>query len=303
MSSKSHVDRSIHWNSAVATKTARVVRSVSAVRAAVAEWRAAGDKVAFVPTMGNLHAGHMSLAALCAQAAPRVVMSIFVNPTQFGPSEDFAAYPRTPAADEALIAGAGNVDLLFVPDAAEIYPFGLEQAVRLQLPALSRELCGASRPGHFDGVATVVCRLLNIVAPDVLFLGQKDYQQFVLIQRMIADLAMPVDLRMGPTLREPDGLAMSSRNRYLDSAERKQAPALYAALSEVREQLLAGAREFSRLAAGARAKLERAGFRAEYVEIRRQGDLGAADAERAEQRIVLGAARLGRTRLIDNLFV
>ncbi|HXS80686.1 MAG TPA: pantoate--beta-alanine ligase [Gammaproteobacteria bacterium] len=285
------------------TKTARVVRSVSAVRAAVAEWRAAGDKIAFAPTMGNLHAGHMSLAALCAQAAPRVVMSIFVNPAQFGPSEDFGAYPRTLAADEALIASAGNVDLLFVPDAAEVYPFGLEQAVRLQLPALSRELCGASRPGHFDGVATVVCRLLNIVTPDVLFLGQKDYQQFVLMQRMIADLHMPVDLRMGSTLREPDGLAMSSRNRYLDAAERKQAPVLYAALSAVREQLLAGAREFSRLTGDARAKLERAGFHAEYVEIRRQGDLGAADAERAERRIVLGAARLGRTRLIDNLFV
>ena len=288
----------------MATKNAaRVVRSVGAVRAAVAEWRAAGDGIAFAPTMGNLHAGHMSLAALCAQAAPRVVMSIFVNPTQFGPSEDFAAYPRTLAADEALIEAAGNVDLLFVPDAAEIYPFGLEQAVRLQLPPLSRELCGASRPGHFDGVATVVCRLLNIVAPDVLFLGQKDYQQFVLMERMIADLALPVELRMGPTLREPDGLAMSSRNRYLDSAERKHAPALYGALSRVRQQLLAGAQDFARLTADARAELERAGFRPEYVEIRRQADLRAADAQRAEPRIVLGAARLGRTRLIDNVLV
>jgi pantoate--beta-alanine ligase len=288
----------------VAAKTvARVVRSVGAVRAAVGEWRAAGDRVAFAPTMGNLHAGHMSLAALCAEAASRVVMSIFVNPTQFGPSEDFAAYPRTLAADEALIAAAGNVDLLFVPDAAEIYPFGIEQAVRVQLPALSRELCGASRPGHFDGVATVVCRLLNIVAPDVLFLGQKDYQQFVLMERMIADLALPVELRMAPTLREPDGLAMSSRNRYLDAAERRQAPALYRALSRVREQLLGGARDFSRLTADARADLERAGLSAEYVEIRRQGDLGVANAQLEEQRIVLGAARLGRTRLIDNLFV
>src|SRR5262245_13125128 len=297
-----YVERSITGSSAVATtSTLRVVKSVSAVRAAVATWRAAGDGIAFAPTMGNLHAGHMSLAALCAQAAPRVVMSIFVNPTQFGPSEDFAAYPRTLAADEALIAAAGNVDLLFVPDAAEIYPFGLEQAVRVQLPPLSRELCGASRPGHFDGVATVVCRLLNIVAPDVLFLGQKDYQQFVLMQRMIADLHLPVELRMGPTLREPDGLAMSSRNRYLDTAERNQAPALYRALSRVRERLLAGEQDFSRLTADARAELERAGFRAEYVEIRRQGDLGAADAQ--QPRIVLGAARLGRTRLIDNLLV
>ena len=285
------------------TRSLRVVNSVSAVRAAVATWRAAGEGVAFAPTMGNLHAGHMSLAALCAQAAPRVVMSIFVNPTQFGPNEDFAAYPRTLAADEALVAAAGNVDLLFVPDAAEIYPFGLEQAVRVQLPALSRELDGASRPGHFDGVATVVCRLLNIVAPDILFLGQKDYQQFVLMQRMIADLRLPLELRMGPTLREPDGLAMSSRNRYLDAAERSRAPALHAALVKVREQLLAGARDFAQLTAAARAALEHAGFRPDYVEIRRQRDLGAAEPQRAEPRIVLGAARLGRTRLIDNLFV
>jgi pantoate--beta-alanine ligase len=284
-------------------KSARVVRSVGAVRAAVAEWRAGGDRVAFAPTMGNLHAGHMSLAALCAQAAPRVVMSIFVNPTQFGPSEDFAAYPRTLAADEALIAAAGNVDLLFVPDAAEIYPFGLEQAVRVQLPALSRELCGASRPGHFDGVAAVVCRLLNIVTPDVLFLGQKDYQQFVLMERMIADLRLAVELRMGPTQREADGLAMSSRNRYLGEEERKRAPALYRALSRVRERLLGGERDFSRLTIDARADLERAGFVPDYVEIRRRGDLSAAQPQRTEQRIVLGAARLGRTRLIDNLFV
>ncbi len=285
------------------TSTLRVVKSVSAVRAAIATWRAAGEAVAFAPTMGNLHAGHMSLAALCAQAARRVVMSIFVNPTQFGPNEDFAAYPRTLAPDEALVAAAGNVDLLFVPDAAEIYPFGLEQAVRVQLPALSRELDGASRPGHFDGVATVVCRLLNIVTPDILFLGQKDYQQFVLMQRMIEDLRLPLELRMGPTLRERDGLAMSSRNRYLDAAERKQAPALYAALAKVREQLLAGARDFAQLTAAARTALEQAGFRPDYVEIRRQGDLGAAEPQRAEQRIVLGAARIGRTRLIDNLFV
>ena len=207
-------------------------------------------------------------------------MSIFVNPTQFGPSEDFSAYPRTLAADEALIAAAGNVDLLFVPDTVEIYPFGMEHAVRVQLPALSRELCGASRPGHFDGVAAVVCRLLNIVAPDVLFLGQKDYQQFVLMQRMIEDLRLPVELRMAPTYREPDGLAMSSRNRYLDAAERSQAPALYRALARVRDQLRDGARDFARLTADARADLERAGFRPEYVEIRRQGDLAAADAER-----------------------
>jgi pantoate--beta-alanine ligase len=280
-----------------------VVHTVSAVRAAVAEWRNAGETIAFAPTMGNLHAGHLSLAALGAQGARRVVMSVFVNPTQFGPSEDFAAYPRTLPADEALIAAAGNVDLLFAPDAAEMYPFGIEQAVRLQLPALSRELCGASRPGHFDGVATVVCRLLNIVAPDVLYLGQKDYQQFILVQHMIADLRLPVELRMGPTYREADGLAMSSRNRYLDAAERRQAPALYRTLAAVRDEIVGGVRDFGRLTANAQAELERAGFRPEYVEVRRREDLAAANAAANENRIVLAAARLGRARLIDNLLV
>jgi pantoate--beta-alanine ligase len=287
----------------VAPNGVRVVHTVSDARAAVAAWRRAGDTIAFVPTMGNLHAGHLSLAALGAKAASRVVMSIFVNPTQFGPTEDFAAYPRTLANDQASITAAGHCDLLFVPPVAEIYPFGIDAAVRVQLPALSRELCGASRPGHFDGVATVVCRLLNIVTPDVLFLGQKDYQQLVLMQRMITDLRIPVELRMGPTYREPDGLAMSSRNRYLDARERQQAPALQRALARVREQLQAGARDFARLTAAARAELEQAGFNAEYVEIRRQGDLAAANAQVDEQRIVLGAARLGPTRLIDNLFV
>ena len=286
-----------------AATTVRAVETVGDIRASVARWHAAGDRVAFVPTMGNLHAGHMSLVALAAAAAPRVVMSIFVNPTQFGPNEDFAAYPRTRADDEALIAKAGKVDLLFAPTAAAIYPFGLEHAVRVQLPPLARDLDGASRPGHFEGVASVVCRLLNIVAPDVLFLGQKDYQQFVLMQRMVADLHWPVELRMGPTQREPDGLAMSSRNRYLDAKQRQLAPALQRTLARVREQLLGGARDFARLATDARGELERAGLKPDYVEIRRRADLAAATGDRDEERIVLGAAWLGRTRLIDNLFV
>jgi pantoate--beta-alanine ligase len=287
----------------VATSDVRVVHTVSEVRAAVAAWRSAGETVAFAPTMGNLHAGHLSLAALGAAAASRVVMSIFVNPTQFGPREDFAAYPRTLDADKALISAAGDVDLLFVPAADEIYPFGIEHAVRLQLPSLSRELCGASRPGHFDGVATVVCRLLNIVTPDVLFLGQKDYQQFVLVERMLADLHMPVELQMGPTHREPDGLAMSSRNRYLDTRERQQAPALHRVLTQVRDEVRGGARDFAELLTAARRELERAGFKPDYVELRRQGDLDAATEAPDERRIVLGAGWLGRTRLIDNLFV
>jgi pantoate--beta-alanine ligase len=281
----------------------RTIGAIGEMRAAVAEWRAGGERVAFVPTMGNLHAGHLSLAALAATAAQRVVMSIFVNPAQFGPSEDFAAYPRTLAADEALIAAAGNVDLLFVPTAAEIYPFGVERAVRLQLPSLASELCGATRPGHFDGVATVVCRLLNIVAPDFLYLGQKDYQQFVLMQVMIADLALPVELRMGPTHREPDGLAMSSRNRYLDAAQRRQAPALHGALERLRSRLRDGVVDFAGTTAEARAEIERAGLKPDYVEVRRRADLAYATSGRDEERVVLGAAWLGRARLIDNLFV
>jgi pantoate--beta-alanine ligase len=254
--------------------------------------------------MGNLHAGHVSLARLVAEPRTRVVMSIFVNPTQFGPGEDFAAYPRTLADDTALITTAGTVDLLFVPDAAEIYPFGLDGAVRISLPDLSHELEGASRPGHFDGVASVVARLLNIVAPDVLVLGQKDYQQFILMQRMIADLHMPVHLRMGPTQRETDGLAMSSRNRYLDADQRSRAPVLQAALSRVCDALRGGDTNYVQLAAAARSELERAGFRPDYVEVRRAADLQAANpADKAEARVVLGAAWLGRARLIDNLLV
>jgi pantoate--beta-alanine ligase len=284
-------------------KAVRTLETVSAVRAVVADWRTAGERVAFVPTMGNLHAGHLSLAKLAAESAPRVVMSIFVNPTQFGPSEDFASYPRTLTADTALIEAAGDVDLLFVPDTGEIYPFGPEQAVRVRLPPLAAELCGASRPGHFDGVASVVCRLLNIVTPDVLVLGQKDYQQFVLVQRMIADLRMPVELRMGPTLRERDGLAMSSRNRYLDEQQRKKAPALHAALARVCEQLRAASTDFAGLTAEAREALDRAGLKPDYVEVRRRTDLAPATADPTEKRVVVAAAWIGRARLIDNLFV
>jgi len=277
--------------------------SVSGVRAVVKQWRDAGETVAFVPTMGNLHSGHLSLCALAAEAETRVVVSIFVNPTQFGPSEDFASYPRTLAADTALLEGSGRVDLLFSPEPDEIYPFGSEAAVRITLPPLSRELCGASRPGHFDGVASVVCRLLNIVAPDVLFLGQKDYQQFILVEHMIADLHMPTKLRMGSTLREKDGLAMSSRNRYLTQEERSRAPALYAALVHVRDGLRAGNASATSLLGDARVALERAGLSCDYLTIRRAKDLAEPSSARGEALVVLGAAWLGRARLIDNLLV
>jgi pantoate--beta-alanine ligase len=286
------------------TRDLHTVYTVAATRDAVAAWRAAGESVAFVPTMGNLHDGHLSLAKLAGGAATRVVVSIFVNPTQFGAGEDFAAYPRTLDDDTTLLAATRTVDLLFVPDATEIYPFGLEQAVRVALPPLSRELCGASRPGHFDGVASVVLRLLEIVRPDVLVLGQKDYQQYILVQRMIADLRVPVGLLMGPTEREADGLAMSSRNRYLDGEQRRRAPALQRALAKVADALRLGAVEFVELCANARLEVEHAGFRPDYIEIRRAGDLARPDVrDRGEKRVVLGAAWLGRARLIDNVLV
>jgi pantoate--beta-alanine ligase len=284
----------------------RIVRTVTEVRDAVGGWRAAHETVAFVPTMGNLHAGHVSLTDLAAGEAERVVASIFVNPTQFGPSEDFAVYPRTLDADAARLTAAGTVDLLFVPGDREIYPFGIEHAVRVALPPLSRELCGASRPGHFDGVASVVCRLLNVVAPDLLVLGQKDYQQAILLERMIEDLRLPVAVRVGATYREPDGLAMSSRNRYLDGGQRASAPVLHATLAQLRDAVRGGAGagdgEYAGLETKAREALTHAGLNPDYVEVRRAADLAKpTGGERPEDLVVLAAAWLGRARLIDNL--
>jgi pantoate--beta-alanine ligase len=283
---------------------ARLVRTVSSVRELVGSWRAARLTVAFVPTMGNLHEGHLSLTRLAAASADVVVLSIFVNPTQFGPGEDFAAYPRTFDEDWARLDQVGTVAAAFVPEVAEIYPFGTEQAVKIAMPPLSRELCGASRPGHFDGVGTVVCRLLNIVAPDVLLLGQKDYQQFILLKHMAADLHLPVRVVCGPTVRESDGLAISSRNRYLKPVEREVAPVLYATLQRVRDSLRGGRADYSRLTADALHELAAAGFRPDYLEVRRAADLGRArEGDSAKDLIVLGAAWLGRTRLLDNLRV
>lgn len=283
-------------------RSLRTVRTAAEVRAAVSDWRTRGEDLAFVPTMGNLHDGHTSLTTLAAAECDRVVASIFVNPAQFGPNEDFAAYPRTPAEDAARLEAAGAVDLLFVPDEKEIYPYGIERAARIVLPSLSRELDGASRPGHFDGVASVVCRLLNIVMPDVLVLGQKDYQQVILLERMIRDLRLPVRVRVGATRREPDGLAMSSRNRYLDVAQRRQAPELHASLARLRAAVRAGRRDHEVLERQAYEELARAGFRPDYVEVRRAADLAKPQADDpADDLVVLGAAWLGRARLIDNL--
>lgn len=275
--------------------------AVRDVREQVQGWHAAHQTVALVPTMGNLHAGHLSLARLARKVADRVAMSIFVNPTQFGVGEDFEHYPRTLDEDRAKLLAEGTVDLLFVPDEHEIYPFGTEHPVRVVMPPLADQLCGASRPGHFDGVATVVTRLINIVDPDVLVLGRKDYQQLVLVERMIADLRMRTRVVSGATVREPDGVAMSSRNRYLTAEERARAPALHAALEGVRDALADGATDHEALEREALAALRREGFAPEYVEIRMADDLSRPrPGASPDELIVLGAARLGRARLIDN---
>ncbi len=278
--------------------TPPVVRDREALEAALAPWR--GDGIAFVPTMGNLHAGHLALVARARELAPRVVVSIYVNPLQFGPQEDFAAYPRTLEEDRARLAEAG-ADLVFAPRDAVMYPRPLSETTRVHVPGLSEILCGAHRPGHFDGVATVVARLFNLVRPDHAVFGEKDYQQLLVIRRMVDDLAIPVRIHGVPTVREPDGLAMSSRNQYLTPEERARAPALYRALRAAAEALARGSEDYGRLESQGRVALEAAGFRVDYFTVRDADDLGPPAPGRP--RVVLAAARLGRARLIDNLRV
>lgn len=277
--------------------------TTKAVRELVGSWRLTHRTVALVPTMGNLHQGHLSLMKIARERADRVVCSIFVNPTQFGAGEDFASYPRSLAADESMLAEQGQVDLVFAPDEKDIYPFGSEAAVKVSVPQLRGELCAASRPGHFEGVASVVLRLLGIVAPDVMVLGEKDYQQLVLLRRMVRDLQLPIEVVAGSTWRERDGLAMSSRNRYLSTSERRTAPKLHGELQRVREALLDGERDLRAVETQASRALQDAGFDPEYVEVRRAGDLSRPNGLESadDDLIVLAAAWLGKARLIDNL--
>lgn len=273
--------------------------TVAQVRAAVAAWRAAGERIAFVPTMGYLHAGHVLLVQEAHRHAQRVVASIFVNPLQFGANEDFSRYPRDLDRDVAQLAGA-KADGLFAPDVAEMYPHGMHEATKVEVPGISDVLCGAARPGHFVGVATVVAKLFNIVQPDVALFGEKDYQQLLVIRRMVEDLCVPVEVIGVPTLRESDGLAMSSRNVYLSASDRAQAPLLYAALRSIAERACAGERDYVRLEREAHMSLTQAGFRPDYIAIRRASDLSVPQAGDVRL-VVLAAAWLGTTRLIDNL--
>ncbi|MEJ2393621.1 MAG: pantoate--beta-alanine ligase [Candidatus Thiodiazotropha sp.] len=273
--------------------------TLSELRESIARWRTGGQRIAFVPTMGNLHAGHLDLMAEARRRADRVVASIFVNPMQFGAGEDFDAYPRTLEADKSKLTEAG-VDLLFAPTASIIYPKGAEQQTRVEVPGVSDILCGASRPGHFVGVATVVCKLFNMVQPDLAVFGEKDFQQLMVIRRMVADLAIPIEIVGKSTVRESDGLAMSSRNGYLSAEERAKAPQLYRTLQATAAALQDGNRDYNELEAKAEKALQDAGFRPDYYAIRRAEDLEMPQ-ETEENLVILAAAYLGTTRLIDNL--
>ncbi|GAA5010189.1 pantoate--beta-alanine ligase [Pseudoluteimonas lycopersici] len=270
----------------------------AALRATVDAWKRAGLRVGFVPTMGNLHAGHFSLVEIARQHADHVIASVFVNPTQFGPNEDFARYPRTPEQDSAGLEGAG-CDALWLPSVEAMYPFGTDGAVRMHVPNVGDTLEGAHRPGHFDGVATVVARLFNQVQADVAVFGRKDYQQLAVIRAMARDLAFALEIVAGPTLREADGLAMSSRNQYLSAEERPVAATIFRTLQAMRDAALAG-RPRADIEAKADAELRAAGFVPDYAVVRRPDLSEPADGEPGP-RVALVAARLGRTRLIDNL--
>ena len=278
--------------------TIETIAELARLRACVNGWKRAGLRVGFVPTMGNLHAGHHSLVSLARQHADRVVASVFVNPTQFGPGEDFALYPRTPG-DDAASLGAAGCDALWLPSVETMYPHGVEATVRVQVPVVTAVLEGEHRPGHFDGVATVVARLFNQVQPDVAVFGRKDYQQLAVIRYLVRDLAFAVDVVAGDTLREADGLALSSRNQYLSAPERERAPEIRRVLLAMRDAWLAGAPRAD-IEAAALARLRAAGFEPDYAALRRPDLSTPVDGE-AGARVALVAARLGRTRLIDNL--
>jgi len=275
------------------------VKTVRELRAAVARARSEGKRIALVPTMGNLHSGHTALVTKAAQRADFVVASIFVNPLQFGPNEDLATYPRTLAADQEKLLQAG-CHLLFTPTVDEMYPHGMADQTIVRVPVVSEGLCGGSRPGHFDGVSTVVSKLFNMVQPDLAIFGQKDFQQLAVVSALVRDLNMPIQIIGEPTVRAADGLALSSRNGYLTEAERATAPALYRVIKQIGEALHEGKRNYEALLVEGKKALEAAGLRPDYLEIRQAVTLRPATPE-DQDLVVLGAAFLGKTRLIDNL--
>jgi len=278
----------------------KTVSDITALRAQIKEWHLQGLTIGFVPTMGNLHAGHISLISEAKKHADKIVASIFVNPMQFGAGEDIASYPRTLVDDKEKLVAQGT-DLLFTPTPEMIYPKGLDKQSYVDVPNVSEGYCGESRPGHFRGVATVVCKLFNLVQPDIACFGLKDYQQVQVIQTMVEDLSMPVEIIPVATMREPSGLAMSSRNNYLTSEEKAIAPALHQSMQWLSEQIQTST-DFIGLAKQARNQIDDAGLTTDYIHICHARTLQPA-SEDDKELVILAAAHCGKARLIDNLQV
>ena len=266
----------------------------------IREWKRRGQSIAFVPTMGNLHEGHLSLLRLAQEQADKLVSSIYVNPMQFGPGEDLENYPRTLEQDcKSLMEH--RCDLAFLPSNQDLYPDGLENMTQIRVPGISERLEGKFRPGHLTGVSTIVLKLFNLVQPDLAVFGKKDYQQWRMIDKMVKDLDLPIDIIAGETVREADGLAMSSRNQYLDSEQRSKAGNIYQQLVWIREQIHAGNEHYEELVSQASRELSKAGFKLDYFSICERHDLHLPSP--GDPLVVLAATRLGDTRLIDNIEV
>lgn len=279
----------------------KVISDILKLREQRRKWQLEGKVIGFVPTMGNLHDGHLQLVKEAKKVCDIVVVSIFVNPMQFGPSEDLDAYPRTMEEDSQALEALG-VECLFTPSSDDIYARGLEQQTFVEVPGISYMICGASRPGHFRGVATIVCKLFNMVQPNHAFFGEKDFQQLQVIKTMVQDLSMNLTIHGVPTVREESGLAMSSRNGYLSDKERAIAPKLYATLQTLSEQIISGRRDFRQLVKEHSLFLNNAGFKTDYIELRCAETLMHPGHEDNEL-VILAAAFLGKTRLIDNITV
>ncbi|MEZ2746668.1 pantoate--beta-alanine ligase [Halopseudomonas bauzanensis] len=277
------------------------LHSIAQLRAALARARQENKRIGLVPTMGNLHEGHIALVAKALQRTDYVVVSIFVNPLQFGANEDLDSYPRTLAEDQRKLLDAG-AHMVFAPNVSEMYPEGMDGHTLISVPVVSEGLCGASRPGHFNGVSTVVGKLLNIVQPDLAVFGEKDFQQLAVIRKMAHDLCLPAQIMGAPIVRAEDGLALSSRNGYLSEEQRRIAPHLHQTLQQIQQQLESGRRDFPAIIEEARLALVEAGFQPDYLDLREAETLQPVAAD-TQDVVILAAAFLGTTRLIDNLRV
>lgn len=280
----------------------QTITQVKYLRAAVNAEKDKGQAIALVPTMGHLHEGHLQLVRRAHEIAEVVIVSLFVNPMQFGEGEDFDTYPRTLAEDQEKLE-AENVHYLFMPEDAEMYPNGTADHTSVAVKEMGSILCGVSRPVFFEGVCTVVCKLFNLVQPTCAVFGEKDFQQLAIIKRMVSDLCMPIDIVGVPTARAHDGLALSSRNSYLNTVDRARAPALYENLKQTRDEIAGGNHNYTQLIQQARDKLSKSGFDVDYFEIRQSSNLAEASQPSDAELVILAAANLGKTRLIDNIVV